>query len=355
MSMIIVKHSNISVIICAYTEKRWNDTLAAVQSVQQQSLPAAEIILVIDHNPELLERARREIPGVVLIENTSLQGLSGARNCGVAVAREDLVAFLDDDAEANPDWLALIRQCCEDPQVLGVGGLVVPLWPETNPAWFPKEFYWVIGCSYQDFQGQITRVRNAFGGNICFRREVFTTVGGFRNDIGRSDGKHLPLGGEETELCIRAGKRWPDRFFLCDPRAITGHHILPQRVNTRYFRSRCYAEGLSKALVATYSSSKDALSSEQAYTRQILPRGVMRGIRDGFRGDVAGFARAWMIIVGLLTTARGYFVGTVSNKFHSPMSPGPEAVPLMMFQKENELPRQERDSEKSPSLAAGDV
>jgi len=355
MNMTVDIHSNISVIICAYTEKRWDDTLAAVKSVQQQTLPALEVILVIDHNSELLERARKEIPGVVLIENTSLQGLSGARNSGVAIARGELVAFLDDDAEAAPDWLKLICECCEDPQVLGVGGLVVPLWPDVNPAWFPKEFYWVIGCSYQDFQGQITRVRNAFGGNICFRREVFTTVGGFRNDIGRSKGKHLPLGGEETELCIRAGKHWPGKFFLCDPRAITGHHILPQRINTRYFRDRCYAEGLSKALVATYSSSKDALSSEQAYTLHLLPRGVIQGLRDGFRGNVAGFARAWMIIVGLMTTTTGYFLGTITYKFHSPQSSGSEAAPLMMFHKENELPRQGRDAEKSPGLAVGDA
>lgn len=44
----------ISVVICAYTEKRWDDVLAAVASVRAQSLAAHEVILVVDHNPALL-------------------------------------------------------------------------------------------------------------------------------------------------------------------------------------------------------------------------------------------------------------------------------------------------------------
>lgn len=310
----------ISVIICAYTEKRWDDLLAAVKSVQQQSIPADEIILVIDHNPALFQRVQTQIRGVTVVENTWPQGLSGARNSGVAASRGELVAFLDDDAVADPRWLELMGQCCQDPQVLGAGGIVVPLWPGENPAWFPKEFYWVIGCSYQDFQGKVTRVRNAFGGNICMRREIFTEVGGFRTSLGRTDAKKLPLGGEETELCIRAKQHWPEKFFLCDPNAISGHRIPLQRVNGRYFCSRCYAEGLSKASVASYAGVKDGLATEQAYTLKILPRGVLRGIRDGLRGERAGFMRAWMIIVGLVATTRGYLVGTCTHAFQSRQS-----------------------------------
>lgn len=303
----------VSVVICAYTEKRWDDLLAAVRSIQEQTLPALELILVIDHNPALFERVKAQIPGVIHRENTVHQGLSGARNSGVAAARGDLIAFLDDDAIAHPRWLELMARCCQDPQVLGAGGVTIPLWSGKSPAWFPKEFYWVIGCSYQDFQGKITQVRNAFGGNICIRREVFENVGGFRTGLGRTDEKPLPLGGEETELCIRATQRWPERFFVCDPAAISEHHIPVQRMNRRYFRSRCYAEGLSKAALTLYTGSKDGLSSERSYTTRMLPLGFLRGIRAGMRGDLAGFARAWMILVGLFTTIVGYGVGYLSN------------------------------------------
>lgn len=77
----------ISVIICAFTEERWYELMAAVESIQQQHTPPCEIIVVIDHNLPLLERARNQIPGIVLLENKELRGLSGARNSGIAVAR----------------------------------------------------------------------------------------------------------------------------------------------------------------------------------------------------------------------------------------------------------------------------
>ncbi len=61
---------DISVIICAYTEDRWNALIEAVGSVQHQTLPPSEIIVAIDHNPGLLKRVQEQVPGVVVVENT---------------------------------------------------------------------------------------------------------------------------------------------------------------------------------------------------------------------------------------------------------------------------------------------
>ncbi|GEM_PF-6288810 len=76
---------DISVIVCAYTEDRWNDLVAAVVSVKEQTLSPAEIIIVIDHNPALLKRAKRHLPDTVVVENTEARGASGSRNTGIAV------------------------------------------------------------------------------------------------------------------------------------------------------------------------------------------------------------------------------------------------------------------------------
>src|SRR4051794_23050063 len=105
-----------SVVICAYTERRWDDLCAAVGSVAAQSPPPAEILVVCDHNAELLDRVRRELPGVVAVDGNGPRGLSGARNAGVAAARGDVVAFLDDDAVAAPDWLACLLEPYADAQ-----------------------------------------------------------------------------------------------------------------------------------------------------------------------------------------------------------------------------------------------
>ena len=307
---------DISVIICAYTEARWHDLVAAVESLRRQSKPPREIIVVVDHNQRLLERVRAELPGVVVVESSGPQGLSGARNSGIAVARGALIAFLDDDATAELDWLARFHQCFEDPRVLGVGGTVEPAWSSKRPAWFPKEFYWVVGCSYQDLPEKPIVVRNPFGGCACYRREVFEVVGGFRTGIGRIG--TLPMGCEETELCIRASQHWPEKVFLYEPQSRIHHHIPSSRASWRYFRTRCFAEGLSKATVTQYVGSKDGLATERTYIVRTLLGGVVRGAMDGILHlDVTGFARAAAIAAGLTITVAGYATGVIARRFTS--------------------------------------
>ena len=299
---------DVSVVICTYTEERWSDLVAAVKSIQRQRIPPREIIVVVDHNQHLKERVQTVLSEVIVVENSEPRGLSGSRNCGIARAQGAFIAFLDDDAVAEPDWLLLLYGCCEDPRVLGVGGTVEPLWSGPQPGWFPKEFYWVVGCTYQIPPELPVVVRNPYGGCTCIRREVFEVVGGFRSGIGRVGTR--PLGGEETELCIRAKQYWPQKIFLYQPQAKIYHRIPSNRVSWHYFRSRCYAEGLSKAIISKYVGAKDSLSSERAYTFQTLPLGVLRSLASVlFRGDLAGLLRAGAILAGLLITIAGYLRG----------------------------------------------
>jgi glycosyltransferase involved in cell wall biosynthesis len=296
-----------SVVICAYTEARWDDIVRAVESVEHQSAPALEIIIAVDHNDALLERVRSRLPDVVAVSNGGERGLSGARNSGLAAASGELVAFLDDDAFAEPDWLARLAEGYADPRVLGVGGAVVPLWVSGRPLSFPTEFDWVVGCTYEGMPEQASRVRNFIGANMSFRREMFAEIGGFRSGIGRVGTR--PVGCEETELCIRALRHWPDGIILYEPRARVRHTVPAIRAGWRYFASRCYSEGLSKAMVARLWRSGDGLATERAYTFRTLPRGMRRGFADALRGDLSGLGRSAAIVTGLSVTAAGYAVG----------------------------------------------
>jgi GT2 family glycosyltransferase len=318
--------ADISVIICAYTENRWDELIAAVESVKQQTLPPGEIIVVIDHNPILLKRVRDHVQGVVAVENTEPRGLSGARNSGIAAAKNQIIAFLDDDAIAKLDWLMLLSEAFNDPHVLGIGGAVTPHWLSNDPAWLPEEFHWVVGCTYRGMPQGTKTIRNPIGANMSFRREVFDAVGGFRSEIGRIGVR--PVGCEETELCIRARQHWPQSVFLYRPQASVSHRIPKNRTSWLYFCSRCYSEGLSKAAVTRYVGAKDSLSSERIYTLRTLPQGVIRGVMDGlFRFDLTGFLRAGAIIAGLMMTTAGYVVGSVfSEVTRSRNSPTTEAV-----------------------------
>ena len=302
--------TDISIVICAYTEERWDDLVAAIASVQKQSIEVREIIVVVDYNQQLLQRVQDYIPDVIAIENTMQPGLSGARNSGIARAGSDIVAFLDDDAIAIPDWVSFLSEGFSNPEVLGVGGPVLPLWQTNKSRWLPEEFYWVVGCTYRGMPVDIGMVRNPIGANMAFRREVFDAVGGFQSGIGRV-GTH-PLGCEETEMCIRARQNWPLRGFLYHPQASVFHRVSGVRTNWRYFCSRCYFEGISKAVVARYVGSKDGLSSERAYTLRVLPAGVGHGLRDAFlQHDLSGLGRAGAILSGFALTVMGYVVGSV--------------------------------------------
>ncbi|MFL5628355.1 MAG: glycosyltransferase family 2 protein [Ktedonobacteraceae bacterium] len=301
---------DISVIICAYTEDRWNDLVAALESVQQQTLVPREIILVIDHNSALLKRVQEHLPDVVVVENTEARGLRGARNSGIAVAQGEIIAFLDDDAVAIPNWLALLCEGYSDSRVLGTGGEVTPSWMGKKPAWLPEEFYWVVGCSYRGMPETAKTIRNPIGANMSFRREIFDTVGDFHSQNGHVGPRHAG-GCEETELCIRARRRWPQSVFLYQPQAGVFHRVPGSRTNWRYFCSRCYVEGLAKAVVARHVGARDGLASERAYTLRVLPQGVKRGLTDTlFRHDLTGLARAGAIVVGLAVTTVGYLLGS---------------------------------------------
>lgn len=302
----------ISVVICAYTDKRWGDLVAAIESVKHQTVLPKEIIVVIDHNHELLERAKTSISGIVALENEQQQGLSGARNTGIATAQGDVIAFLDDDAVAEPDWLEHLRNGYKD-NVLGVGGPIQPMWLEGRPRWFPEEFDWVVGCTFRGLPETTSVVGKLIGCNMSFRREVFHVLGGFRSDMGRV-GTH-PLAGEETEFSIRVCQRWPDKVLLYEPKARVHHRVPTMRANFSYFRTRCYCEGLSKAAVSRLVGTQDGLASERTYTFQTLPLGMLRGVGNIVsKRDPMGVARAGMIAAGLFITIAGYAQSITTEK-----------------------------------------
>jgi hypothetical protein len=201
-----------------------------------------------------------------------------------------------------------LSQGFHDPQVFGVGGAIVPVWPVARPGWFPPEFDWVVGCTYLGMPEEPKPVRNLIGCNMAFRRQVFTTAGDFRHGIGRVG--TLPVGCEETELCIRVRRYDPQTVMLYQPEARVHHQVSPDRATWKYFTSRCYSEGLSKALVSRLVGSGAGLASERSYTLRTLPRGVLKGLADAlFHRKLTGIAASTAIIVGLAVTTLGYLKG----------------------------------------------
>ncbi|HXT89766.1 MAG TPA: glycosyltransferase family 2 protein [Trebonia sp.] len=311
-----------SVVIAAFASDRWEYLLDAVRSVTTQTRPPLETIVVIDHNPELLARARRELrtaaaphgdaredapgnahPSLLVIPNAGARGASGARNTGVARSSGDVVVFLDDDARATPTWLDRLLPHFADPGVVGVGGRLDPLWATARPRWFPAEFDWAIGASYAGMPTKTAPVRNVWASNMAVRRAAFDAVGGFREDFGKVGTVSRP---EDTDLCLRVdGGAW-----LYEPTSAVGHWIPAHRATLRYFLVRCYNEGRGKAGLAALNGPAASTSQERGYAARVLPKGIARGLRDVLRGDLAGAARSAAIIAGLAAAGAGFAAGT---------------------------------------------
>lgn len=308
-----------SVVICAYTEDRWELLQRAVESAESQD--DAEVVLVIDHNDPLLERSRREWKQHTVVANEFSRGLSGARNTGILASRGDIVAFLDDDAEAAPGWLKELVTAFDEPSTGGAGGTVEPNWASAPPSWFPPEFGWVVGCSYTGQPTDVAEIRNPIGANMAFRREVFDRVGGFREEIGRIG--TLPLGCEETELSIRA--RRDGWSVWLRPDAVVHHFVPEQRTALRYFVHRCFAEGMSKAVVSAIAGHDAGLASERTYVTTALPAGLRREVRTMVAGGdrLAALRRAASIVIGVLAAAAGFARATVANRRGPDLEPVP--------------------------------
>ena len=303
---------SMSVVICAYTRDRWDHLQAAVQSVFTQDHRATEIAVVIDYCPQLEAMAAEAFAphGVRVISNAAKQGLSGARNTGILQATGDVLVFLDDDAVAQPGWLAAHARHHGDPDVLGVAGRVVPQWEDAAPAWFPPEFGWVVGCSYVGQPTATAEIRNPIGANMSFRRSVLEAVGGFSHSLGRVG--TTPRGCEETELAIRAASAFPDGRILYDPDAVVHHHVPVSRTSWSYFRRRCWFEGLSKADVSRLTGPRRALATERSYVTRTLPTAVRRDVAEaGRKLTSAPLLRAAAICAGVTITTAGYATAQV--------------------------------------------
>ena len=305
-----------SVVIAAYTEERWDLLTDAVRSVVEQALAPLEVIVVVDHNDRLFGRLceflplllpeRSGSPPVKVIPNHSTKGLGGARNSGVDCSTGSIIVFLDDDAIADAQWTAALRGAYERQEdLLGVGGQIDASVEGGRPQWFPREFDWVLGCTYRGMPPPGSDVRNLIGCNMSFRREAF------------GEGRRFLLGYgcDETEFCIRLRREVPNARLIFEPSARVTHHVPRDRMAWRYLIRRCYFEGGSKAVVSWLAGRGVGLKSERAYTLRTLPSGVLIGLVEAVRRrQAAPLARSAAIIVGFGATLAGYLTGSVTTK-----------------------------------------
>jgi glycosyltransferase involved in cell wall biosynthesis len=182
----------VSIVIPTHAEDRWASLVRTVACARSQLYTPAEVVVVVDHNPALYRRARRDLAGVTVLENLYAQGVSGNRNTGAFHTHTALIAFMDDDVISEPDWLGALVAPFADPKVVGTGGGISPAWEGPAPRWMPEEFLWAVGGSYHGMPTETAPIRNVWSASMVVRRETFMAVGGFRTGFGKLGGQNRP-------------------------------------------------------------------------------------------------------------------------------------------------------------------
>jgi glucosyl-dolichyl phosphate glucuronosyltransferase len=305
----------VSVIICCYTMDRLKDVYEAIKSVQKQSHKPYEIIIVVDHTLELFTKLKAELThDIKLFLSNGTPGLSEARNVGIHNANGQIIAFLDDDAVAEPDWLKQLVPLFENPGVVAVGGEAIPAWPKGKPPfWFPLDFDFVIGCTNHKRLILKTsgEIRNVTGSNMAFRREVFEKAGIWETALGRCEtgnGKFNPSGGEEAELCLRIKNKIPQGLILFEPKSIVHHKVSPKRTTLKYVFNYSFREGITRAMMKKVASryGKQPLNAENVYLKQILFNSIPHRLSKFYK--ITPLAQVGVLITSLFLVGVGYLL-----------------------------------------------
>ncbi len=241
-----------SVIICTYN--RIGLLKEAIESIRTQDFPISqfEIVVVDNNSKDSTARLIKEIANTSSVKIKYVfegrQGLSHARNAGISKAEGEIIAFTDDDIEADKAWLRELVSAFDSPDVYCAGGPLRPVWLTERPEWLTERwqgYFAVNEFTSAHESGEFKWPNYPWGANTAYRRQVFTELGQFSTDLGRK-GKCL-LSNEEINLCRKieqSGKRI--RFV---PGAVIHHKISPERMKKQWLYHRTYWQGRSDALL----------------------------------------------------------------------------------------------------------
>ncbi len=208
--------------------------------LQKQTVAPLETIVVDGSTNERTRDVVREFEGVVYLQNPLGYGhMTHGRNLGLLASKGEIIAFLDDDAYAHPDWLEHLCLPYAQENVGAVGGRALRGTPDeaTKGAddigtFKPHGF---LGGNFGADSPRDLDVFHLPGCNMSFRRDVLSELGGLRDDYTGTEVR------EETDVCFRVGKL--GRRVVWTPRAVVDHVAAPQakgkRLDLRYhFYSR---------------------------------------------------------------------------------------------------------------------
>jgi glycosyltransferase involved in cell wall biosynthesis len=292
----------VSVVVCTYSEGMYEHLQDCLESLRSQTHDDVEIITVVDGNEGLAERITADyddVPEITVHCNDENVGLSASRNNALEYATGDVIAFIDDDAVADEEWIEELVAAYEEQDALAVGGQMTPIWVAGKPEFLPEEFYWLIGVTHRGFADGAGEVRNTFGSNISFRREAFEELGGFDENLGRKGDNQVQ--GEETEIAARMYEEYGERVWYT-PDAKVGHKVFDYRTDPVWLLKRAFWQGYSKRVM---DDLVDDDGQEGEFLKQLLLNFVPNRLAGLVRKPSLTDAEQLVMLV-VLTAAVGF-------------------------------------------------
>ena len=301
----------VSVVVCTYTMDRYDVFTEAVESALAQTHEPVEVVLVIDGNPEVYEHAVDDFgdrANVVVHDNNENRGISYSRTKGAELSTGEIVAFidddfmlmlgdnvfggnlgdvanhqqeeradaafLDDDGIAEPDWIAKHVETYAETNAVAVAGYVAPNWQSEKPDFFPEEFYWLVGCTELGFAEDGEEIRNGYGSNVSYRRDVFLDVGGYDVNTGRKGDRHIQA--HEAPVGIRIREAYGKGVVYVED-AVVHHTLFEYRGEFRWLVFRSFWQGFSKRVMEVLYPG--AQGNESEFLKDLFVRALPSRVR----------------------------------------------------------------------------
>ena len=236
----------VSVVICSYNREKFLPE--ALESLTKQSAEKQDFEIVIvnnnstDNTESISQNFIKHHPelNVVYTIETS-QGLSYARNKGIATAKGEIIAFMDDDAIARNDYIDQLQKHFDNyPEYGAIGGKVIPIYGEgePEPRWMSKYIQGVVSkVDYGSETKPFTKKYPA-GCNMAFRKSIFEKYGTFNTDlVYRGDDKYI------FNMLKSHGVR-----VLYAPEIFVNHHIDAYRIQPEFIDKISRSIGASERL-----------------------------------------------------------------------------------------------------------
>lgn len=241
----------LTIIICTYNREKY--LLETLTRLAANRYVGEWELLLVDNNstdttPEICKTFATKHPTLpfrYIVETQ--QGLSHARNRGMAEAKGDWLVFLDDDAFVDPDYLERLNQYTKElPDMVAFGGRIYPFFESGEVAkWLCRwNSSWLSALDKGDKLGTFEGAEYPIGANMGFNRRMYEICGKFDTTLGRS-GKNL-IGGEEKDYFNRIKAEEGKIYYL--PEIAVLHCIPPSRTTNEYIARLGEGVGVSERI-----------------------------------------------------------------------------------------------------------